>query len=110
MRDFVAKTNRTEPAELRVARTELAGHLEIAQGQINQGLKLLQAASKQERRLTYTEPPYYPRPVAEALGHHAAKNGRQRLAEQAYQAANEQYPGNAHAGKRQAVMTTGGGF
>ena len=28
----------------------------------------LDVASKAERKLTYTEPPYYPRPVAEALG------------------------------------------
>lgn len=95
--DFRSKTQRPEPAELQVARQELAGHLEIAAGRIDRGLRQLEAASKAERRLTYTEPPYYPRPVAEALGNAALKNRRPVLAERGFRIALEQYPSDAHA-------------
>jgi Flp pilus assembly protein TadD len=66
---------------------------------VNKGLKQLEAASKGERRLTYTEPPYYPRPVAEALGQAALKNNRNAAAERAFRIALEQYPADAHAEK-----------
>ncbi|MDQ1474626.1 MAG: hypothetical protein QOJ99_6106, partial [Bryobacterales bacterium] len=97
--EFRSKTSRPEPAELQVARQELAGHMEIAQGHLNKGLKQLEAASKAERRLTYTEPPYYPRPVAEALGQVALKNNKNAAAERAFRIALEQYPSDAHAEK-----------
>ena len=74
--DFQKKTTRPEPAELQVARLEIAGHLEAAQGRVDRGMKVLAAASKAERKLTYTEPPFYPRPVAEALGHLASRKGK----------------------------------
>lgn len=97
MADFTKRTSRPEPPELQVARKEIAGHIEAAEGKVGRALKTLQAASKAERKLTYTEPPYYPRPVAEALGHLASRNGKPKVAEKAYTAALEQYPGNAHA-------------
>jgi len=97
MADFQSKTKRPEPAELVVARQELAGHLELAQGHAERGLKLLQTASAAERHLTYTEPPYYPRPVAEALGHAALKNNKASVAAKAFRVALEQYPADAHA-------------
>jgi len=96
LKDYTAKTGRPEPAELQVARQEMLGHIEAADGHVGRALKTLEAASKAERKLTYTEPPYYPRPVAEALGHLASKNGKRGLAEKAYAAALEQYPGDAH--------------
>ena len=97
MAEFVKRTNRAEPAELQVARQELSGHLEAAEGHVDKALKTLEAASKAERKLTYTEPPYYPRPVAEALGHLALRSQKPDIANRAFQAALEQYPGDAHA-------------
>lgn len=95
--EFRAKTKRQDPAELMVARMELAGHLAIAQGRHANGLKRLEAASAAERKLTYTEPPYYPRPVAEAWGQAALKWKHATLAEKAFKIALEQYPADAHA-------------
>ncbi len=97
MSEFRAKTGRPEPAELQVARQELAGHLDLASGHVDRALKQLTAASKAERRLTYTEPPYYPRPVAEAMGHMALRNHQPVVAEKAFRTALAQYPADAHA-------------
>jgi len=96
--DYRTKTKRAaNPAELEVARQEMAAHLELADGHVGKALKEFEAASKAERRLTYTEPPYYPRPVAEAWGHAAEKAGKMDEARRAYRTALEQYPGDAHA-------------
>jgi predicted negative regulator of RcsB-dependent stress response len=97
MDEFRARTGRSDPAELQVARQELAGHIELASGRVGQALKQLAAASKAERRLTYTEPPYYPRPVAEAMGHLALRNHQPAAAQKAFRTALEQYPADAHA-------------
>jgi hypothetical protein len=94
---FKDKAKRPEPAELAVARLEMNAHIQIAKGNRAQGLKQFEAASKADRRLTYTEPPYYPRPVAEAWGHAASAQGKKALADKAYKIALEQYPGDAHA-------------
>jgi tetratricopeptide (TPR) repeat protein len=99
MSEFREKTHRPDPPELKVAREEMAGHLAISEGRIGVGIKQLQAASKAERRLTYTEPPYYPRPAAEALGNLALKHHKTSTAEKAFRAALEQYPNDAHAEK-----------
>jgi hypothetical protein len=95
--EFRNKTQRPDPAELQVARKEMAGQLEVARGHVGRGLKLLETASKAERRLTYTEPPYYPRPIAEALGTLAAKNNQNVLGQKAFRIALEQYPADTHA-------------
>jgi tetratricopeptide (TPR) repeat protein len=95
--DYRGKTKRSDPAELQAARLELAGHLSLAEGRTSRALKQFQAASKAERRLTYTEPPYYPRPVAEVWGRTAAKAKRPALAARAFSIALEQYPNDAHA-------------
>jgi len=97
MADFVKRTNRPEPPELQVARQEIAGHIEAAEGRVDHALKTLDTASKAERKLVYTEPPFYPRPVAEALGHLALRVGKPQVAEKAFAVALEQYPGDAHA-------------
>ena len=97
MTDFGARTHLPDPPELQVARQELAGHLELAGGHTARALKLLETASKAERRLTYTEPPYYPRPVAEAIGHAAEKNNKPAVAARAFRTALEQYPADSHA-------------
>jgi len=96
MADFQKKTSRPEPPELQVARQEMAGHIEAAEGRTDRALKTLEAASKAERKLVYTEPPFYPRPVAEALGHLASRSQKPEVARKAYAAALAQYPGDAH--------------
>jgi tetratricopeptide (TPR) repeat protein len=104
MADFMKRTTRPEPPELQVARQELAGHLQAAEGHIARALKTLETASKAERKLTYTEPPYYPRPVAEALGQLALRSNKAAIAERAFAAALEQYPGDAHARKQEGAV------
>ena len=96
--DYRARTKRPEnPQELEVARQELAAHLDFAEGRTAKAYKEFELASKAERRLTYTEPPYYPRPVAEAWGRAALKGGKVEEARRAFRIAQEQYPGDAHA-------------
>jgi tetratricopeptide (TPR) repeat protein len=95
--ELTKKTSRPEPPELQVARLEIAGHIEAAEGRVDKGMKALEIASKAERKLVYTEPPFYPRPVAEALGHLASRNGKPDAARKAYATALEQYPADAHA-------------
>jgi hypothetical protein len=69
----------------------------MAVGHTSKALKEFETASKAERKLTYTEPPYYPRPVAEPWGHAAQKAGKMDEARRAFRIALEQYPGDAHA-------------
>jgi hypothetical protein len=57
----------------------------------------LAKASAAERKLTYREPPYYPRPAAEALGQWALRSGKTAMAEQAFKDALVQYPADHHA-------------
>jgi tetratricopeptide (TPR) repeat protein len=97
MAAFRQKTKRKTPEELVVARRELDGHLAIAEGKIGAGLKTLQAASTAERKLVYSEPPFYPRSVAEVLGQVALRNGKLEIAEKAFRESLRQYPANAHA-------------
>ena len=107
MTDFRARTKLPDPPELQVARQEMQGHIDLADAQVGRALRQLEAASKAERRLTYTEPPYYPRPVAEAVGHAALKNNKPAVAERAFRTALEQYPSDAHAeqGLKAALRT-----
>src|SRR5215471_17608295 len=77
--DYRARTKRPNPTELEVAKTEMLAHLELADGQTDRGFSLFKRASNAERRLTYTEPPYYPRPIAEAWGHAAEKAKKKGL-------------------------------
>ena len=95
--DFRTRAKRPDPPELLVARQELAAHLELAGGNPARALKLFETASKAERRLTYTEPPYYPRPVAEVTGRVAGKLNKPKQAARAFRIALEQYPGDTHA-------------
>jgi tetratricopeptide (TPR) repeat protein len=83
--------------EMKVAMLELQGQLSVASKRVNKGLKQLAKASREERRLNYMEPPPYPRPVSEALGHLAMRHGKSDVAEKAFQAALDQYPADHHA-------------
>ena len=102
MADFTARTHHAEPAELEVAREELKGHLEAVDGHPGEALRSLEAASAAERKLVYSEPPQYPRPVAEALGSLAIRNHQPAVADRAFAIALDQYPNDAHA-KRATV-------
>jgi tetratricopeptide (TPR) repeat protein len=96
--DYRTKTKRAaSPQELEVARLELTAHLDLADGHTAKALKEFETASKAERKLTYTEPPYYPRPVAEPWGRAAQKAGKMDEARRAFRIAQEQYPGDTHA-------------
>jgi len=97
LRDYAEKTKLKAPAELRVAREELDGHLAVAAGHTKDALKKLAHASRQEREMTYSEPPRYPRPVAEAMGQIALRAGMLEQAEAAFREALDQYPASARA-------------
>jgi tetratricopeptide (TPR) repeat protein len=83
--------------EMKVAKDELKGHISIAEKRVDKGLRQLAKAAERERRLTYTEPPPYPRPVAEALGYWAMRHGKTEIAERAFKDALTQYPADYHA-------------
>jgi tetratricopeptide (TPR) repeat protein len=85
------------PEALEVAKVELDGQLKLAEGKVGPALKKLEQAADMERRMIYSEPPYYPRPVLEVLGQVALKNGRRAEAESAFRRALEQYPGSFRA-------------
>lgn len=99
--DYGAKTHRANPEELLVARLEMQAHLELADGRVDRALKQFAQASKAERRLTYTEPSYYPRPVAEPWGHAALRANKQVEADRAFAIALAQYPNDAHANSQE---------
>jgi hypothetical protein len=92
LEEFVRKTKQDKPEELLVARAELDGQIALARRNTKAGFKAMERAARHERRLVYSEPPYYPRPVYEALGRAAVKQGDLRLAERAFRNALEQYP------------------
>lgn len=94
---YAARTKNPKPAELLVAGDELAAQILIAEGKTDQGLKALERAAKADRALRYTEPPYYARPVYEALGKLAMRAGDTKLAERAFKEALDQFPADAIA-------------
>ena len=107
--DYTARTTMKPPAELRIARLELDGHIAGAAGKHKRALKTLERASNDERAMTYSEPPYYPRPVAQALGELALKMRKYDKAAAAFRAALEQFPASARAesGLRDSLKRNG---
>jgi tetratricopeptide (TPR) repeat protein len=97
LREYKEKVQMPVPEPLKVARLELDGHLKLAEGKVGGSMKKLEEAARAERRMNYTEPPYYPRPVNEALGQRALENGKNAVAEAAFRRALEQYPESARA-------------
>lgn len=97
--NFKSRTKLKVPEELLVAQDELAAQILLAEGKSDRGLRALEQAAKKNRQLRYTEPPYYPRPVYEALGKWATKLGQLKLAQTAYEQALEQFPADAIAEK-----------
>ncbi len=86
-----------EAPELAVARLEVRGQVLIAEGRIDDGLRMLWQASDRESRLVYSEPSWYPRPVAEGLGWTALRHGRVPDARRAFATALRQYPADMRA-------------
>ncbi len=107
LRQYEEIVKRKPPLELTVAREELAGHIEAADGKVAKGLKTLENASKMQRKLRYSEPAYYPRPVAEALGEVALRHGKRAIAEAAFRTCLEDLPGSVRSvnGLRDAQKT-----
>ena len=60
LQQYAEVVKREAPEELTVAREELAGHIQAAEGKVGKGLKTLDNASKMQRKLRYSEPSYYP--------------------------------------------------
>lgn len=97
LRDYRDKVKMPVPEPLKVARLELDAQLQIAAGKVKRGMSKLQEAARDELRMEYTEPPYYPRPVLEALGQLALEHQRPAEAEAAFRRALEQYPNSFKA-------------
>ncbi len=94
---YQEKVKQAVPSELRVARQELTAHILVARHRIPQAIERLKRTQKRQRALVYSEPPFYPRPVAEALGRLAQRSGDLEAAEQAYREALDQFPDSAIA-------------
>jgi tetratricopeptide (TPR) repeat protein len=109
LRQYEEVVKKKVPEEMTVARAELMGHVEVAEGKVAKGLKTLESASKMQRKLRYSEPARYPRPVGEALGEVALRNGKRAIAEAAFRTTLEDLPGSARSvsGLRDALKGSG---
>jgi tetratricopeptide (TPR) repeat protein len=108
LREYKDKVKMPVPDVLEIARIELDGHLRLAEGKSDAGLKKLSEAADREVHLVYSEPPFYPRPVLEVLGEAAMKSGKPDQAVTAFKRALEQYPSShrARVGLRAATPGT----
>ena len=88
----VATRTKKLPPALSVARLELDGHMLAALHRGPEALQTYERASGDERALRYTEPPAYPRPIAEVAGQLALALGDRARAAKFFQTALEQYP------------------
>jgi tetratricopeptide (TPR) repeat protein len=88
-------TSATEP--LYVAAVELEATIAARFGKEKKGFDLFKRAADREAAMLYSEPPAYPRPVAEAWGNVALALGDDRTAERAYRIALEREPGSGRA-------------
>jgi tetratricopeptide (TPR) repeat protein len=107
MVDYEDQVKRKPPAELVIARQELEGHLLAVQsrkhnnapGLYKDAMKEFAAASAAQRKLRYSEPPYYPRPVAEGMGEVALRAGKLSEAEVAFRLALQDLPNSSRSVK-----------
>jgi tetratricopeptide (TPR) repeat protein len=97
LKDYENVVKRKPPVELTIAREELNGHILAAQGKTKQALETLESASRNQRKLRYSEPPYYPRPVSEAIGETALRAGKLPEAESAFRVTLEDLPASARS-------------
>src|SRR5256885_9491958 len=82
---------------LGTASLELRGDTEMGKGNLDDGRKLLELASKQEKDLGYSEPPQYSRPPLEVLGGALMRAGRYEQAREAYKKDLEERPHSGFA-------------
>ena len=82
---------------LGAASLELRGDTEMGKQNFDNGRKLLDLATKEERELGYTEPPQYSRPPMEVLGGALIRAGRYEEAREAYKKDLEERPHSGFA-------------
>ncbi len=99
LKDYEAQVKHAPPGELLAARKELEGHVLAAEGKFKQAMSELGTASLMQRKLRYSEPPYYPRPVDEAIGEVALHAGQLSDAEVAFRRVLIDLPGSSRSVK-----------
>ena len=106
---YVEVVRRKPAPELSVARMELEGHVQLAEGRGKQALKVLAKAATEQRALTYSEPPLYPRPVSLVLGKVSLKQNQLADAEKWFRMALDEIPeiAPAEAGLRETLQRSG---
>lgn len=82
---------------LAIAELELEATITARAGDTAKGYELFRKAADMEAALIYTEPPSYPRPVAEGFGATAAALGDHAVAERAHREALAREPGSGRA-------------
>jgi tetratricopeptide (TPR) repeat protein len=94
---------------LRIAALELEASIEARAGKRRASRRHFDEAATREASMLYTEPPAYPRPVAEGWGHVALETGDHRTADQAYLRALAIEPGSgrAYLGRARALSALG---
>jgi tetratricopeptide (TPR) repeat protein len=109
LKNYEDQVKHKAPGELLAARQELEAHVLGVEGKTDAAIKAFHTASTSQRKLRYSEPPYYPRPVNEALGEFAMKAGKTAEASSAFRTALEDLPGSARsvAGLRETANSTG---
>jgi tetratricopeptide (TPR) repeat protein len=107
LKAYDEQVKRKTPAELAVARQELAAHILGAQGKTDAAIKAFHTASNAQRKLRYSEPPWYPRPVNEAFGEFALHAGKTAEAQTAFRTALEDLPSSARSMKALAAIDNG---
>lgn len=96
MKTHVAEAAATK-RPLAIAGMELDAAISARAGDRMRGYAMYRTAAGMESALLYTEPPSYPRPVAEGFGATAAALGDHRIAEEAYRDALVREPGSGRA-------------
>lgn len=94
---------------LRIAALELEASIEARAGKAGASQRHFDEAALREASILYTEPPAYPRPVAEGWGHVALETGDHRTADKAYLRALAVEPGSgrAYLGRARALWALG---
>jgi tetratricopeptide (TPR) repeat protein len=82
---------------LRIAEMELEATVNAFGGDRQKAYAMFRKAAETEAALLYTEPPSYPRPVAEGFAHTALALGDAKVAEESYREALAREPGSGHA-------------
>jgi tetratricopeptide (TPR) repeat protein len=82
---------------LAIAEMELDATVTAYGGDRQKGFAMFRKAADTEAALIYTEPPSYPRPVAEGFAHAALALGDAKVAEDEYREALTREPGSGHA-------------